>query len=126
MTDTAPTAPTPNEVPTLGDTLSYSGLDANGNKSTQGLTAQAWSIDDPTAVFTFTPSADQSTATIVPNSAVVGQATVTFACTDSAGAPLSATWLAEVLPAVSVSISAEPIPVPEAPVEAAPAEAPAA
>jgi hypothetical protein len=53
---------------------------------------------------------------------------VTFACTDSAGAPLSATWLAEVLPgpAVSVSISAEPIPVPEAPVEAAPAEAPAA
>jgi hypothetical protein len=45
MTDTAPTAPTPNEVPTLGDTLSYSGLDANGNKSTQGLTAQAWSVD---------------------------------------------------------------------------------
>ena len=104
----------PNEVPTLGDKLTVEGKDANGNSSLIGLTAPAWSIADTGNVFAFVAAADGSSATIIPNSGVVGTAVVTYTTTDSTGATLTATWDAEVLPgpAVSVSISATPIPAP--------------
>ena len=124
-------------IPPQGVELTIAGEDANGNPSTIGLSGITFTDSDPAGAFTFTVSADGTSATLVPNTTAVASVTVDVAVANSAGTPLTASWTGDVPPgpAVSVSVVATPLPepVPEAPaaetepaVEAAPTEAPAA
>jgi hypothetical protein len=115
MSDTTTPAPTVYDVPAEGLNLTVSGNDAAGKPSLDGVAGNSMGIDDPGAVFAFTPAPDGLSATLVPNAGAEGEATVT-ATAIGANGPLSASYVARVPvgPAVSLTITGEPV-VPVAP-----------
>ena len=104
--------PVPAEIPSLGVSLAVVGHDANGLSSLAGIINATIVCDDPSAVFAFVASPDQLSGTLIPVAGVAGQATVTFSAgttnaDGSAGADVSAVYVAAVTPGNAVSVILE-------------------
>ena len=108
------------EIAPTGELLTVVALGADGQPTTENIDNPAFSLDDPSGVFTFTPAADNLSATLTPNPDVFGIAIVGWNATDINGNALldpatglapayEATVTAPPNPAVSATFTATPI-----------------